>query len=108
MMTEKQELQKLYLKELKRRFQSIYGRTNAFRQEQEDLGDFLHIVYETEFERIDLHICHTLMVSFKVSGTAPISDYMLRSLLDITRDIESYIYHYLFSNKLYEITEKED
>ena len=100
----KKELQKLYLKELKRRFQSIYGRTNAFRQE-ESVSDFLHIVYETEFERIDLHIWHTLMVSFKVNGT---SDYKLRSLLDITRDIENYIYHYLFSNKLYEITGKRD
>ena len=100
----KKELQKLYLKELKRRFQNIYGRTNAFRQEQEGVSDFLHIVYETEFERVDMYVCHTLLVRFKVKGIAPTSDYMLRSLLDITRDLEQYIYYYLFHTQLYEIT----
>ena len=100
----KKELQKLYLKELKRRFQNIYGRTKAFRQEQESVGDFLHIVYETEFERIDMYVCHTLLVRFKVSGVAPTSDYMLSSLLEITKDLEQYIYYYLFHTKLFEIT----
>ena len=104
----KKELQKLYLKELKRRFQNIYGRTNAFRQEQEGVSDFLHIVYETEFERVDMYVCHTLLVRFKVKGIAPTSDYMLRSLLDITRDLEQYIYYHLFHTKLYEITGKRD
>lgn len=106
----KKELQKLYLKELKRRFQNIYGKTNAFRQEKEkeNATDFMHVVYETEFERVDMIVCYTLMVRFSISGISPVSDYKLKSLLEITRDIEQYIYYHLFHNQLYEIAGKRD
>ena len=104
----KKELQKLYFKELKRRFQSIYGRTNAFRQEKENATDFIHIVYETEFEKVDMFVCHTLMVRFSIGGVSPVSDYKLKSLLDITSELEQFIYYHLFHSKLYEITGSRD
>ena len=108
-MTEKQELKKLYLKELKRRFSNVFGKKHRqyFEEREASLGDFLHIVYHNEFETIHLHIYHTLQVNITITDL-PVADYMLNELLTITRDIENYIYHYLFSNKLYEITGSRD